>query len=142
MKRLLKYVMRKGRHMKKYVYSTLVVLLAVTLFIMFSNRAERDMTFEEEIIALMAQGQKEIDLRKLSTDDWTRAALFPPYTTNEVIEETMDIQFSGDNGQIDLLDCCFLLVLATDEEAVKTAMLPMHYGIEEIREHRVLILKE
>lgn len=128
--------------MKKYLYSTLVVLLAVALFVTISNRAERDMTFEEEIIALMAQGQKEIDLRELTTEEWAKAALFPPYTTNEVIEETMDIRFSGDNGQIDLLDCCFLLILATDEEAVKTAMLPMHYGIEEIREHRVLILRE
>lgn len=128
--------------MKKYIYVALVIVLTVLLFKIFSNQATRDLALEKEIIAVLEQGAIEVDLSELTTVDWTKAALFPPYTYTEVIEETMNISFKGDDGQIDLFDCCFLLVLASDSEALRTVMLPMHYGMNGIRNQHVLVSEE
>ncbi|MER2106061.1 MAG: hypothetical protein ABS949_03905 [Solibacillus sp.] len=127
--------------MKRYVYTLLMIGIVVILFNTFSNRATRDLALEKSLIELLEQGEKEIDLSELTTFDWIKVELFPPYTHDEVIEETMDITFKGDNGNIDLFDCCFLVVFANDNYAVKTVMLPMH-RIDSIRDERVLVGRE
>ncbi|MER1987740.1 MAG: hypothetical protein ABS949_03925 [Solibacillus sp.] len=125
--------------MKKYMYLVLVMALAAILFTTFSNRATQDPALAEEIVALFEQGQTEIDLTEITTFDWTKAELFGPYTTDEVIEESMDITFKGDNGHIDLLDDRVLLVFANDQYAVKTVVLQLNCSL---RDHKMLLIQE
>ena len=55
--------------------------------------------------------------------EWDAVKAFGPYTTNEIIDDSMGIQFKGDNGGIERIENRFLLVFANGKNAVKTVVL-------------------
>ena len=124
--------------MKRVVYVILIIAtigLAVTLL---ENRASQDTVLSKEIESLLENSETQIDLMELTDFNWTQVAVFGPYTSNEVIEDSMGIIFKGDNGGIDILDDRFLLVFADEKYAVKTVVLSRKYGSYSIKDNKFL----
>ena len=127
--------------MKRVVYVILIIAtigLAVTLL---ENRASQDTVLSKEIHALLENSETQMDLMELTDFNWTQVAVFGPYTLNEVIEDSMGIQFKGDNGGIDILDDRFLLVFANEKNALKTAVLSRKYGDYTVKDNKFLIVE-
>lgn len=128
--------------MKKIVYVILIIAvigLAVTLL---GNRASQDTVLAKEINSLFETSETQIDLTGLTDFNWTKVAVFGPYTSNEVIEDSMGIKFKGDNGGIDILDDRFLLVFADDKYAVKTVVLSRKHGSYSIKGNKFLSVEQ
>lgn len=128
--------------MKKMVYvilSIVAVGLAVTLL---GNRASQDTVLAKEIESLLENSETQIDLTKLTDFNWTQVDVFGPYTSNEVIEDSMEIKFNGDNGGIDILEDRFLLVFADEKYAVKTVVLSRKYGNYDIKDNKFLSVEQ
>ncbi|WP_040286477.1 hypothetical protein [Sporosarcina koreensis] len=121
-----------------YIVSFIVIIgLAVNLL---ENRAGQDTGLAKEIDSLLKKGETQIDLTRLTNFKWTQVSLFGPYTTDESIEDLMNIEFKGDNGGIDLLDDRFLLVFANEKHAVKTVVLSRKHGTYTIKDNRLLVV--
>jgi len=128
--------------LKRVVYVILIIAtigLAVTLL---ENRASQDTVLSKEIHALLENSETQMDLMELTDFNWTQVAVFGPYTSNEVIEDSMGIIFKGDNGGIDILDDRFLLVFADDKYAVKTVVLSRKYGSYSIKDNTYLSVEQ
>lgn len=78
---------------------------------------------EYKIASAVKAGEKKIDLKKVTNTEWTNVGIMIPYTSDEAIEEYMDIEFTGNNRGIDMLDDRFLLVFADDKTDVKNVKL-------------------
>ncbi|MEG0440636.1 MAG: hypothetical protein RR587_15485, partial [Solibacillus sp.] len=74
--------------------------------------------------------------------DWTQVSVFGPYTSDEVIEDSMGIKFKGDNGGIDLLDDRFVLVFANEKYAVKTVVISRRSGTYIIKDNKILMVEQ
>ncbi|MER2037919.1 MAG: hypothetical protein ABS944_07225 [Solibacillus sp.] len=127
--------------MKKIVYLLLIITAIGIIVTYLWNRASQDEIVAKEIETLLKQGETQIDLTNIAVFRWTQVGLFGPYTTNEMIEESMEIKFKGDNGGIDILDDRFLLVFANDKYAIKTVILPRKFGTYTIKDNTFLIVK-
>lgn len=128
--------------MKKMVYAIFIIAavgLAVTLL---GNRASQDTVLAKEIESLLENSETQIDLTKLTDFNWTQVGVFGPYTSNEVIEDSMEIKFNGDNGGIDILEDRFLLVFADEKYAVKMVVLSRKYGNYDIKDNKFLIVEQ
>ncbi|MDM5231934.1 hypothetical protein [Lysinibacillus pakistanensis] len=127
--------------MKKIVYVVFIIAiigLAVNLLV---NRASQDTGLAKEIDSLLEKGETQIDLTGLTNFKWTQVSLFGPYTSDEQIEDSMNIEFKGDNGGIDYLDDRFLLVFANEKHAVKTVVLSrMIHGTYTIKDNKILVV--
>ena len=96
--------------MKKMVYVILIfAVLGLAVTVLKKNGASQDTLLSKEIGSLLENGETQIDLSELTDFDWTQVATFGPYTTNEVIEESMEIKFKGNNGGIDILEDRFFI---------------------------------
>lgn len=129
-----------GLFSKKNRTLLLIVVTAGVLFLFLNNRASQDQALAEEISSLIEQGATEIDLRKLTTFEWTKVDVVEPYTSDEMIEQSMAITFKGDNGGIGMLDDRLLLVFANDKYAVKTVVLSRENCIDRVRNNEVLMV--
>jgi len=89
---------------------------------------------------LLEKGETQIDLTGLTNFKWTQVSLFGPYTSDGVIEDSMNIEFKGDNGGIDYLDDRFLLVFANEKHAVKTVVLSRGNGTYTIKDNKILVV--
>ena len=131
-----------GVVIKKILYVILIIAaigLGVTLL---GNRASQDTVLAKEIDSLLKNSETQIDLMELSDFNWTQVAVFGPYTSNEVIEDSMGVKFKGDNGGIDILEDRFLLVFADDKFAVKTVVLSRQYGSYSIKDNKYLSVEQ
>ncbi|MDV6379011.1 hypothetical protein ORD22_12385 [Sporosarcina sp. GW1-11] len=99
------------------------VLLIAWLSLFFMNRATEDLVLGKKIEELAKSGTTEIPLSSLTDFDWDQALVYGPYTTEDVIEESLNIQFKGSTHGIESLEDRFLLVFAKDNHAVKTVPL-------------------
>ncbi|AOV08154.1 hypothetical protein [Sporosarcina ureilytica] len=124
--------------MRKIVLIALMLTIVIISAVFWGNRANQDTILSKEIHSTLAQGAKQIDLTTMTVFEWDAVEVFGPYTTNEIIEDSMDIRFKGDNGGIDVLDDRFLLVFADRENAVKTAVLSRKYGDFTIQNNKTL----
>lgn len=124
--------------MKKIIYVILIITVLALAINLLGNRASQDTLLAKEIDSLFETSATQIDLTELTDFNWTQAAVFGPYTSNEVIEDSMGIKFKGDNGEIDSLDDRFLLVFADDKYAVKTVVLSRKYGSYSIKDNKFL----
>ncbi|MFE8696406.1 hypothetical protein ACFYKT_08660 [Cytobacillus sp. FJAT-53684] len=127
--------------MKKIVYIILIIAIIILFAELFWNRANQDTSLSKDIHSLIEQGETQIDLKTLTDFKWVSVEAFGPYTSNEMIEDSMDIQFKGDNGGIDVIEDRFLLVFANEKNAVKTVVLSRKYGDFRIKEDKLLIVE-
>lgn len=77
----------------------------------------------KKIEELAKSGETAITLPPLTDFDWDQAMVYGPYTTKDVIEESLKITFKGDTHGIELLEDRFLLVFAKGKYAVRTVPL-------------------
>ena len=125
--------------MKKLVYIVLVIAAISLAINLLANRASQDKDLAQKINSLVENGETQINLTEITDFNWTQAAIFGPYTTNEEIEESMGIKFKGDNGHIDVLDHRSLLVFANEKYAVRTVVTTGAYAI---KDNKFLIVKQ
>ncbi|MER2009402.1 MAG: hypothetical protein ABS939_18365 [Psychrobacillus sp.] len=129
--------------MKKMVYVILIfAVLGLAVTVLKKNGASQDTLLAKEIGSLLDKGETQIDLSELTDFDWTQVATFGPYTTNEVIEDSMEIKFKGNNGGIDILEDRFLLVFADEKYAIKTVVLSREYGNYDIKDNKFLSVEQ
>lgn len=114
--------------MRKISYAFIVIIAIILTVNLAGNRASQDKDVAKEIESLIKKGTTQIDLHELTNFKWDQVGLFEPYTTDESIESSMNIQFKGDNGGIDMLDDRFLLIFANEKKAVKTVVLSREHG--------------
>ena len=128
--------------MRKIALLLFLIMIIVLGAVLLGNRANQDMRLSKEIDSELAQGVKQIDLSTMPKFEWKTVGVFGPYTTNEQIEDAMNIQFSGDNGGIDVLDDRFLLVFSDGKNAIETVVLSREYGDFFIEGNKVLIVEK
>ncbi|MEK4426089.1 hypothetical protein [Solibacillus sp. FSL K6-1523] len=109
---------------------------------LFANRASQDTALAKEIDTLLENGETQIDLTRLTDFKWTQVSVFGPYTSEEMIEDSMGIKFKGYNGGIDILDDRFLLVFANDKYAVKTVVISRRSGTYIIKGNKILMVEQ
>lgn len=126
--------------MKKIVYVVFIIAVIGLAVNLLGNRASQDTGLAKEINSLLEKGETQIDLTGVTDFNWTQASVFGPYTSDEVIEDSMGIKFKGDNGGIDMLDDRFLLVFANDKYAVKTVVISRGNGTYIIKDNKYLIV--
>lgn len=127
--------------MRKIVFLLLIIAIIVLSAVYMGNRASQDTILRKEIYSMLEQGVKQIDLTTLTDFEWDSVEVFGPYTTNEIIEDSMDIRFNGDNGGIDVIENRFLLVFADEKNAIKTVVLSRKFGDFTIEDNKLLIVK-
>lgn len=128
--------------MKKMVYVILIfAVLGLAVTVLKKNGASQDTLLANEINSLLENGETQIDLIELTDFDWTQVSTFGPYTTNEIIENSMEIKFKGNNGGIDILEDRFLLVFADEKYALKTVVLSRKYGNYDIKDNKFLSIE-
>ena len=124
--------------MKKIIYVILIITVIASAITLLGNRASQDTLLAKEIDTLFETSATQIDLTELTNFNWTQVSVFGPYTSNEVIKDSMGIKFKGDNGEIDSQDDRFLLVFADDKYAIKTVVLSRKYGSYSIKDNKFL----
>jgi len=124
--------------MKKIIYVILIITVIALAITLLGNQASQDTLLAKKIDTLFETSATQIDLTELTDFNWTQVAVFGPYTSNEVIEDSTGIKFKGDNGEIDSLDDRFLLVFADDKYALKTVVLSRKYGSYSIKDNKFL----
>jgi len=104
------------------------VLVFTMLSFLFVNRASEDTVLAQKILEQAKSGSTEIALSTLTDFDWDKASIYGPYTTRDVIEESLDINFKGSINGIDFRDDIYLLVFAKGKHAIKTVELSRTVG--------------
>lgn len=127
--------------MRKITWTLLIIMFLILGVVFWGNRASQDGILSKEISSRLEQGEKQIDLTTMTEFEWDAVDVFGPYTTNDIIEDSMDIRFRGDNGGIDVIENQFLLVFADKKKAVKTAVLYRKYGDFKINDNKTLIVE-
>lgn len=126
--------------MKKGVYLFFIIVFIGLIINLFANQASQDTDLAKEIDALLEKGESQIDLTGITNFKWDQVGIFGPYTTDESIEDAMNIRFKGDNGGIDILDDRFLLVFANEKHAIKTVVLSRIHGDYTIKDNKLLLI--
>ena len=103
-----------------------VLIFAMISF--FINRASEDTVLAKKILEQAENGTTEISLSTLTDFDWEKALVYGPYTTVDVIEESLNVEFKGSINGIDSRDDIFLLVFAKGNHAIKTVELSRKSG--------------
>jgi len=103
-------------------------LVVAMLSLFFVNRASEDTLLAKRILEQAESGSTEIALSTLTNFDWEKAAVYGPYTTVDVIEESLNVRFKGNTQGIDFRDDIFLLVFAKGNHAIKTVELSRRIG--------------
>jgi len=128
--------------MKKIHYIIVIVVIILgSLLLFWGSQAGENSMSANDIYTLIEQGETEIDLSKLTHLEWTEVGVFGPYTTDEMIEDSMDIQFNFLFGGIDVLETEFLLVFANEKKTVKKIYLSRKYGDYTVKDNKILIVE-
>ncbi|KAA0965295.1 hypothetical protein FQ087_03015 [Sporosarcina sp. ANT_H38] len=104
------------------------VIFFIMLSMFFVNRASEDTVLAQKILEQAEKGTTEISLSTLTDFDWEKASVYGPYTTIDVIEESLNVEFKGSINGIDSRDDIFLLVFAKGNHAIKTVELSRKAG--------------
>ncbi|EGQ20735.1 hypothetical protein HMPREF9372_3483 [Sporosarcina newyorkensis 2681] len=104
------------------------VLISAMVSLFFVNRASEDPVLAKKIVEQAKSGATEIPLSALTDFDWDRALVYGPYTTVDVIEDSLNVEFKGSINGLDIREDMFLLVFAKGGHAIKTAELSRAAG--------------
>lgn len=126
---------------KNHYIIVIVVIILGSLLLFWGSQAGENTISANDIYTLIEQGETQIDLTKLTDLEWTQVAAFGPYTTDEMIKDSMDIQFNFLFGGIDVLETDFLLVFANEKKPVKKIYLSRKYGDYTVKENKILIVE-
>ncbi|MFZ7945979.1 hypothetical protein [Neobacillus sp. 19] len=104
--------------MKKVI----IVILSLYLLVGCSDsNVHQNKKLEESIHTVVENKSKsEINITSLAKFTWDKAFIFPPYTTQESIDEQLDVHFK-DPSNIDKRDDIYLLVFLNKGKVVQYA---------------------
>ncbi|WP_318617533.1 hypothetical protein [Sporosarcina sp. YIM B06819] len=102
--------------------------LVLAMLNFFVNRTSEDTVLAKMILEQAKSGSTEIELSTLTDFDLEKAAVYGPYTTVGVIEESLNVKFKGSTLGIDYREDIFLLVFAKGNHAIKTVKLARKVG--------------
>jgi len=77
--------------------------------------------------AIEVKGVEEIDLSSLTDFDWEKVYIFGPYTTQEMINEKLGVNYK-DPSSIDYRDDINLIVFLDNNKVVQYAEITRKYG--------------
>ena len=87
---------------------------------------QRNADLEDSIHSIVKDENKsEIKIQSLTNEDWDKAFLFTPYSTEKGIEEQLGTKFN-DKSYIFLRDDIFLLVFLYEDKVVQYAEIKRH----------------
>ena len=75
-------------------------LIFAMLSLFFVNRASEDTMLAMKILEQAESGATEISLSTLTDFDWEKASVYGPYTTVDVIEESLNVEFKGSTMEL------------------------------------------
>lgn len=102
--------------MKKTIVYIILLLLLVGCS---QGNIQHSSDLEDSIYSIVKdKHQSKINVKSLTTFDWDKAFLFPPYSTQEYIEEQLGVAFK-DPSNIEVRDDIFLLVFLSDDKVVQ-----------------------
>jgi hypothetical protein len=85
------------------------------------SNVQQNKKLEESIHSVVENKSKnEIDISSMAKFTWDKAFIFPPYTTQESIDEQLDVHFK-DPSNIDMGDDIYLLVFLNEGKVVQYA---------------------
>lgn len=107
-----------------------LIVVVVIAFILDLNRAQKNRELENLIYSIVEDKKnREFNLNPLTDFTWDNAELFGPYTTKELIEESLGVSYNGQTGGIDYREDLFLLVFLHDNKVVQYAYLDRQDGV-------------
>jgi uncharacterized protein YxeA len=96
-----------------------VVVFILLLMLLVGCNVQHNTDLGKSIYSIVAdKNNSEISLKSLTSFDWEKAFLFTPYSTQEVLEEQLGVDFN-DPSDIDLRDDIYLLVFMNNEKVVQ-----------------------
>ena len=100
------------------------ITICFVLFSLVGCSQVRSSELEKEITKCIQSGQFTFELNQVTNFEWTKAYLFTPYTTSQMMEEEMGISFK-DVSKLSERDDIELLVFVDERkmEVVQTAQL-------------------
>lgn len=108
-----------------------ILLLIISLLLLAgcnTTSVNHNIKIEESINSVLKEGKSaEIDLNSFTDFTWTKAFVFPPYTTQENINRQLGIKFQ-DTNRIEVRDDIHLLLFLTDEKAIQYAEISRAYA--------------
>ncbi|KAB2334522.1 hypothetical protein F7731_15045 [Cytobacillus depressus] len=100
------------------------IVVVIIAFILNLNRAQENMKLEQVIHSIVEdKNNSQFNLNPLTDFSWDKAQLFGPYTTKEIIEESLGVSYDGQTGGIDYREDIFLLVFLHEDKVVQYAIL-------------------
>lgn len=102
--------------MKKVIVRILLIFLLVGCS---PNNVQHKTDIEDSIYSFVAdKNNSEISIKSLTTFDWDKAILFPPYSTQEGIEEQLCTDFEAPIN-FNMRDDIYLLVFLNGDKVVQ-----------------------
>ncbi|MDN3015703.1 hypothetical protein PH210_05705 [Paenibacillus sp. BSR1-1] len=121
--------------MKKVI----IVIFSLYLLVGFSDSNVRQSKKLEESIHTVVENKSksEIDITSLANFTWDKAFIFPPYTTQESIDEQLDVHFK-DPSDIDKRDDIYLLVFLNKGKVLQYAEIKRQKSVFSVGEKKFL----
>ncbi|WNB91011.1 hypothetical protein [Bacillus sp. NEB1478] len=104
----------------------LLLLFSLTLLMSCSVGVRHNQNLEQSILSAQKKDTK-VDLNELTDFKWDKAFLFPPYTDQATINETLGFTFN-DPSEIKNRDDIYLLIFVNEEKVVQYAKVSRKYG--------------
>ena len=125
--------------MKKNFSLILVVVLLLGLLVFWTINKQQYTVSVGELNELLEQGETTIDLKEVTDFEWTQAVAFGPYTTTDMMEESLGISIGFGGGEV--MESNFKIVFANDEKKLSSITLSREYGDYSVKDNRYLVVE-
>lgn len=121
-------------------YFIISVALIVGVIFYWAFNASQYTVDRGKLIDLLEQGETTIDLTEVTNFEWTKAVAFGPYTTTEMMEETLGISLGFGGGEV--LESNFKIVFVNDKKKLSSVTLSREYGDYSVKDNRYLVVEK
>ncbi|PGZ97836.1 hypothetical protein COE51_13305 [Bacillus pseudomycoides] len=101
-----------------------VIIVIFSLYLLVGcslSNVQQNKKLEESIHSVVEnKSESEIDISSLAKFTWDKAFIFPPYTTQESIDEQLGVHYK-DLSNIDMRDDIYLLVFLNEGKVIQYA---------------------
>src|SRR5699024_3842006 len=118
------------------------IFILLCLLLAGCSQVQQNTDLEKSIDSIVAdENNCEIRVKSLTSFDWEKAFLFPPYMTGEGMEEQVGVQFN-DPSNLNMRDDIYLLVFMNDEKVSQYVEVERHGADFTIEEEEYLTPSE
>ena len=102
------------------------IFILLYLLLAGCSQVQQNTDLEKSIDSIVTdENNCEIGVKSLTSFDWEKAFLFPPYMTEEGMEERVGVQFN-DPSNLNRRDDIYLLVFMNDEKVNQSVEVERH----------------